>query len=249
MFSGWRFVPKTVAIVASRVASDRLGGELEDASQPIRFTEKWSFHVFDLCFPSPSLAKIGHEAFMAARHGKQPRAEDVLQAAERILRRQLRQIGVNVVPSGGHRTWQVVMRLEQNQGRSRNILDALNECVEEQEEGAAEHLLRHVELVEEWLQPSRIRPQISETRLGRLALVAAFSPALSLLRACESVYGEEATGAALPGIAALCLGSMRRYFNRPLVQQIIRQHRFRMRWRQMPSEDKGLRREGTGLCG
>ena len=239
VFSGWRFVPKTVAIVASRVASDRLGGELEDASQPIRFTEKWSFHVFDLCFPSPSLAKIGHEAFMAARQGKQPRAEDVLQAAERILRRQLRQIGVNVVPSGGHRTWQVVMRLEQNQGRSRHILDALNECVEEQEEGAAEHLLRHVELVEEWLQPSRIRPQISETRLGRLALVAAFSPALSLQRACESVYGEEATGAALPGIATLCLGSMRRYFNRPLVQQIIRQHRFRMRWRQMPSEDKG----------
>jgi uncharacterized membrane protein YkvA (DUF1232 family) len=239
VFSGWRFVPKTVAIVASRVASDRLGGESEDPSQPIRFTEKWSFHVFDLCFPSPSLAKIGHEAFMTARQGKRPRAEDVLQAAERILRRQLRQIGVNVVPSGGHRTWQVVMRLEQNQGRAGHILDALNECVEEQEEGAAEHLLRHVELIEEWLQPSRIRPQISETRLGRLALVAAFSPALSLQRACESVYGEEVTGVALPRIATLCLGSMRRYFNRPLVQQIIRQHRFRMRWRQMPSEDKG----------
>src|SRR5262249_39229053 len=154
----------------------------------------------------------GHEAFRAARQGKEPHAEDVLQAAERILRRQLRQIGVNVVPSGGHRTWQVVMRLEQSQGRSKHILDALNACVAEQEEAAAEHLLRRVELVEEWLQRSRIRPQISEARLGRLALVAAFSPALSLQRACESVYGEQATGAALPNIATLCLGSMRRYF-------------------------------------
>ena len=90
VFSGWRFVPKTVAIVASRVASDRLGGELEDPSQPVRFTEKGSFHVFDLCFPSPALAKIGHRK-AAARHGKQPRAEDAF-AAERILRRHLRRL-------------------------------------------------------------------------------------------------------------------------------------------------------------
>src|SRR5439155_1614135 len=77
---------------------------------------------------------------------------------------------------------------------------------------------------------SRSGLQISGSRLKRLALVAAFSPALSLQRAFKSVYGEEAAGAALPGIATLCLGSMRRYFNRPLVQQVIRQHRFRMRW-------------------
>jgi len=51
VFSGWRFVPKTVAIVTSHVAVDRLGGETEDASQPIRFTERSSFHVFDLCYP------------------------------------------------------------------------------------------------------------------------------------------------------------------------------------------------------
>src|SRR5262249_13709360 len=76
------------------------------------------------------------------------------------------------------------------------------------------------------------------SRLVRLALIAAFSPALSLLRACESVYGENATDAALGNIAELCLGPMRRYFNRPVVQQIIRQHRFRMRWR-LASEDAG----------
>lgn len=238
-FSGWRFVPKTVAIVTSRVASNRLGGESEEVSQPIRFTEKWSFHVFDLCFPSPSLAKAGHEAFMSVRNGGQPRAEDIVRAAERILRRQLREVGVDVVSSGGHRTWQVVMRVEQRHDRSKMIADALKDCLEQEEDAAAEHLLRHVEAVEEWLRPSRSELQITDSRLKRLALVAAFSPAISLQRACESVYGEEAAATALPGIATLCLGSMRRYFNRPLVQQVIRRHRFRMRWRQMPSEDKG----------
>jgi hypothetical protein len=239
VFSGWRFVPKTVAIVASRAAAERLGGDVEEMSQPIRFTEKWSFHVFDLCFPSPSLAKVGHEAFMAVRDENPCRAEHVVRAARRILRSQLREVGVEVVQSGGHRTWQVVMRLDQRKDASSDILNALNECVEEQEDGAAEHLLRHVESIEEWLQPSRVPLQISEMRLKRLALVAAFSPALSLQRACDSVYGEEATNAALPQIAMLCLGSMRRYLNRPIVQQVIRRHRFRMRWRQMPSEDKG----------
>jgi uncharacterized membrane protein YkvA (DUF1232 family) len=239
VFSGWRFVPKAVAIVTSRVAADRLGGEQEEMSQPIRFTEKWSFHVFDLCFPSPSLAKIGDEAFTAVRRRDRPCADDLVRSTERILRGQLRQAGVHVVSSGGHRMWQIVMRLEQHYGQSRNILGALKKCVEEQEDGAAEHLRRHVEAVDEWLQPGGSGLQISESRLTRLALVTAFSPALTLLRACESVYGEQAARAALPAIAKLCFGPMRRYFNRPLVQQVIRRHRFRMNWRQMPSEDKG----------
>ena len=163
----------------------------------------------------------------------------MLRDAERILRRQFRQIGVEVVSSGGQRSWQVVMRMEQHQGRSKTILGALNECVGDQEDGTADHLQRHVESLEEWLQPSRKRLQISESWVKRLALVAAFSPAVSLVRACQSVYGEENTAAALPAITKLCLGPMRRYFNRPHVQQAIRQHRFRLPWREMPSEDRG----------
>jgi hypothetical protein len=239
VFSGWRFVPKTVAIVASEVAAGRLGSDSENASQPLRFTEKSSFHVFDVCFPSLFLAKVGDEAFVAARRAEQPRAEDVLRDVERTLRRQFRQLGVEVVSSEGQRSWQVVMRMEQHQGRSKSILGALKECVEDQEEGMAEHLQRHVQSLEEWLQPSRKRLQISDAWFKRLALVAAFSPAVSLARACQSVYGEEDTAAALPALAALSFGAMRRYFNRPHVQQAIRQHRFRLPWREMPSEDRG----------
>lgn len=239
VFSGWRFVPKTVAIVASRVASDRIGGEPDDTSQPVRFTEKWSFHVFDLCFPSPALARIGDEAFKAVRNGKQAHANDVLKASYQTLRRRLLEAGVAIVQTGGQRSWQSVMRLERHEGRSKEILDALNECVDEQEGAAAKHLRRHTKAVEAWLRQDCGVLQLSVSRLRRLALVAAFSPALSVLRACQSAYGEGDTASAFPGVAKLCLGPMRRYFNRPLVQQVIRQHRFRMRWRQMPSRDKG----------
>lgn len=131
------------------------------------------------------------------------------------------------------------MRIEQSHGRAKAILEALHQCVAEQEDATAEHLLRHVEAVEEFLRPSRSVLQLSEARLERLALVAAFSPALSVHRACASVFGGEATDAELSQMAALCLGPMRRYFNRSLVQQVIRGHRFRMPWRQMPAEDRG----------
>ena len=125
--------------------------------------------------------------------------------ATRILRRQLRQVGIDIVSSGGQRTWQVVMRLEQHYGHSDDILHALNQCVREQEEGAADHLKRHVEEVKHWLGPSHSGLQISERRLKRLALVAVFSPAVSLLRACESVYGVQAATAEFPRVAAVCL--------------------------------------------
>jgi Type III restriction enzyme, res subunit len=239
VFSGWRFVPKTVAIVTSRVATDRFVGDLDDTSQPFRFTEKGSYHVFDVCFPSPALATIGHEALLAVRQGEQPRAHDVIQAAERLLRRQFRTLGVEVVKAGGQRPWQIAMRLEQHQGRSRPILDALEACADEQEDGAAAHLRQHAETIAEWLRASRTRLQISEAHLSRLALIASFSPAVSVLRACDSVYGDAVTGSALSSVATLCLGPMRRYFNRPHVQQVIRHHRFLMRGRLVPAEDGG----------
>ena len=67
------------------------------------------------------------------------------------------------------------MQMEQHQGPVPDHSGAFNECIEDQEEGPAEHLQRHIELLEEWLQPSRIRLQISESWLKRLALVATFS--------------------------------------------------------------------------
>jgi hypothetical protein len=240
VFSGWRFVPKTVAILASAAASDRLKLDHEEASkQPIRFTEKWSWHVFDLCLPSPALAAIGDKAFREAVNAGNASAEDVISRTERILREELLKAKVSVVATGGHRAWEVVMRLESAAGYGERIKASLEKAVDQEEEGAAEHLERHKRELASWLRHDAAGLEISEGRIRRLSLVAAFSPALALFRACESVYGEAAALDSLADMTAVCMGAMRRYFNRPIVQRVIRQHRFRLAWRQMPVEDRG----------
>lgn len=238
VFSGWRFVPKTVAIIASRVATDRMGGELESPTQPLRFSERRSFHAFDACFPSPVLARVGDEAYLALLHeGTGQDALRVVREAERRLRLLLHANGVPVVPSGGDPTWRVAMRLESAEGRGRLLKDALDAWdSDEREDGATEAVVQHREWAKEWLADEESPVRVSEGRVQRLALIAAFSPANCVLRSVQSVFPEEEGAEALPTIAALCLGPMRRYFNRPHVQQVIRQHRFRMPWRQMTAE-------------
>lgn len=223
-FSGWRFVPKAIAIIASRVATERVGGEPEDPTQPIRFTDKRSFHVFDVCMPSRALARIADLALSRARESGLPTADEVLVNTVVLLRERLLQAGIEVVPNGGDPVWQVAMRLEQAEGWAGSIVNAMEACADEEE---ADNLLRHSEYVQDWLDDDASRLEISEARFRHLALVAAFSPAVSLLRACESVYGVGEINA-LPDLMRVCLGAMRRYFNRPLVQQIIRNHEIRL---------------------
>jgi hypothetical protein len=115
VFSGWRFVPKAVAIVASRAAIDRLAPQEGEATQPLRFTERRSFHVFDVCFPAPTLAQVGHEAMSELLSVGLPEAEDVLGATQRLLMARLLDAGIRVVPQGGSSLWAVVMRLEQKE--------------------------------------------------------------------------------------------------------------------------------------
>ena len=114
VFSGWRFVPKAVAIIASCVATERMGGEIETPTQPLRFTERRSFHAFDVCLPSPVLTAIGEAAYQTVRiPGATGQALDVVAAAESELRRRLDECGVPVVEGGGgDSTWRVAMRLE-----------------------------------------------------------------------------------------------------------------------------------------
>jgi hypothetical protein len=235
VFSGWRFVPKTVAIVTSRVASDRTEGEMEDATQPLRFSDKRSFHTFDVCFPSPLLARAGAEAYRAVLRGSaNPAVGEVVNSAARNLRASLRALGVQVIEHGGDPTWRVVLASEQLAGGDRLIENALDAWASDAgRDGESETVAQHREWAQEWLCDVARPVRISEARLGRLALIAAFSPASCLLRSLESVYPGEEVATGFDEVGAICLGSMRRYFNRPHVQQLIRSHRSRMPWRQM----------------
>ena len=100
------------------------------------------------------------------------------------------------------------------------------------------HESQHRAWAREWLGDHRSPLRISEARVRRLALVAAFSPATCVLRAVQSVFPDEGDAEPVKRVASLCLGPMRRYFNRPHVQQIIRHHRFRIPWRQLADDDR-----------
>jgi hypothetical protein len=230
VFSGWRFVPKAVAVLVSRAASDRFGGDPESPTQPLRFSEKRSFHVFDVCFPSPVLARAG-QAFVHRGNRGTLTARDVVDAAAQALRAELTAAGVDVVERGGDPTWQVVFRLERHAGNASLVAPSLRRWATEDEDGAAGVIGEHADRALEWLGTSSARLELSESRLQHLALVAAFSPGCVVLRALQEVYGEDAAADAFDRTVSVCLGPMRRYFNRPHVQQIIRHHDFRLRWR------------------
>lgn len=251
VFSGWRFVPKTVAIIASRVAENRLGGQEENPTQPLRFSERRSFHAFDVCFPSPALAEVGEAAHLECLAGEASKAGEVVEVAVRLLRSRLKVAGIQVVSKAGDPIWQVVMRLERKEGRAAAMRESLEAWVQNEGDGnASDPVLQHKDWAAEWLSEDRPRLELSEVRLRHLALVAAFSPANCVLRALRSVYGDDEAKQSLRVVMSLCLGPMRRYFNRPHVQQIIRQHRFRMQWRQMSGESEpGFAERTLVYCG
>lgn len=56
VFSGWRFVPKAVAVITSQIVTNRLGAIDESPTQPLRFaSDRLAFHPLDVCFPSVAL--------------------------------------------------------------------------------------------------------------------------------------------------------------------------------------------------
>lgn len=240
VFSGWRFVPKAVAVIASQIATERMGG-LDDApSQPLRFSDRLSFHTLDICFPSVALAEIGNQAYRSVlKQAENAGAQDVLKAAESVLRRWLIDYGVNVGRGPSDPIWRVAMRLESRVRSSEDIeqsLDAWERSTIANDSSDA--IAQHRERLSSWAADDATPVRLSETRLERLALIAAFSPACCLLRSMTSVFPDEDLSSFLPHATEAALGALRRYFNRPHVQQVVRRHSFRMPWRPSVAQDE-----------
>lgn len=224
VFSGWRFVPKAIAVVVSNEAAKRLKARKEDSRQPLRFTEKWSFHVFDTCFPSWALASLVNvRAPLASVAPGTISGEELVESACKVLRARLTEVGVTVAPTGADRLWRAISRLEATSihadvarfGLSQlcGPVDATTDATE-----------RHRDQFLAWLDDTDSIIRISESDLRHLARIAVASPAISLLRALLSVFDERDVSNSLPKIVQLCFGELRTYFNRPLVQQAIRRY-------------------------
>jgi hypothetical protein len=240
VFSGWRFVPKAVAVITSQIVTNRLGDIDESPTQPLRFaSDRVAFHPLDVCFPSVALADAGDEAYRSVvLRAANATAEGVLAETASVLRRKLEDNGISIVNGQGDPIWRVVMRLE---GRlhGRDDVEAMLDAWQEGDAATegSHTIAQHRQQLSEWLDDVSTTVRLAESRVRRLALVAAFSPACCLLRAIRSVFPDEGLGDYLPRAADVTLGALRRYFNKVHVQQVIRTHQFRMPWRSAVVDD------------
>jgi len=218
VFSGWRFVPKAIALLTSHEAEQRIAprGRLWEAEDrpPLRFTEKGSYHIFDLCFPSPMLAQLVEPSSFAY---EELTSKQVLKRTRKALKESLTKAGVVIADTNRSPLWQVVARLEKY--KSTFVHVQLKQSSSYQGVDTTERFEEHVDAFVDWMnddEPLRI----SEKRLTHLARIVAFSPAIALLRAFWSTF-PSTKGQVPTGVVDLCFGALRSYFNRRTVRAII----------------------------
>ena len=218
VFSGWRFVPKAIALLTSHEAEQRIAlrGRLWEADDrpPLRFTEKGSYHIFDVCFPSPALAQIMEPSSLAH---EELTAKELLKRTRKALKESLTKAGVVIADTSRSPLWQVVARLEKNTSTFVDV--QLKESSSYKGEDTTERFEEHVDTFISWMnddEPLRI----SEERVTHLARIVAFSPAIALLRAFWSTF-PSAKGQVPTGMVDLCFGAVRSYFNRRTVRAIV----------------------------
>jgi hypothetical protein len=219
VFSGWRFVPTAVAAVISDVAARRLRVTKDDQSQPLRFTDKWSFHVFDACYPSLALANlVDPRPSSSSAEGRS--SEEVVALARTGLRGMLADARISVATTGSHPVWQAIARLEAMHGGvgARASLLAWTSP----EDATSGSMERHRDRFVNWIDDRSAEICINEADLDRMARIAVGSPAVCLTRSLASVFDASEFNAARHALLQLCFGNQRAYYNRPVVQQAIR---------------------------
>ena len=228
LFSGWRFVPKAVSVICSKYAARNFSA-MQGKSAPLSLNKKKSFPVFSVCFPSIALSKIGQDVYaIIKKTNLQFTSAELKLQAEDELRFKLKEVNVNVVRKKNRNAsvlWRAIMRLENKEDQKELTLRALKEWPKSDE--APEGPTKHVKWIEEWFNDTEPVISISKSQLGMMAQLALFSPANCLLRAFQSKYKDEWENnrdKMYLGILKLCFGSMRRYYNKPYVQQIIKDH-------------------------
>lgn len=231
VFSHWRFVPKSIAVMASLEVEQRLGGESKlDLSPPLTFPKERSYYAFEVCWPSPYLADRVNVVELVKKFGAGCSIQKLRNEVKRMLRADLEKNGVKIIKAGGDELWQVVALLDGQTEHNGEIEYALEKLARtKRSEAISIHIRGYANRYLDWLLTEYDEISLSERNLDILVDIALFSPAVSALRAIRSVVDLGDHG--FSHVVDLCLGSLRTYFNKPLVQRIIRlskpgQHRY-----------------------
>ena len=222
VFSHWRFVPKAVAILTSHELRRRariLHSKVE--SSPIRFAGKLAFYPFDACYPSPVLAKSVNQLAVAFQNCQEIEHQVTYREARKAIKELLAHSRIEETPSSNATFWQIVARIESRSHYASSVRQAM-ENTEVGRQGESEYYPPHRDKYLEWMEDQDTPLKITPRWLERLTMVALFSPAVCLLRSVWSVFEQEDD--VLGHVYNLCVNQLRNYFNKPLVQGIIRRN-------------------------
>lgn len=229
IFSHWRFVPKAISILTSHEALRRVerpvaSGRRKQASSPLQFREEISFHVFDTCYPSMALAHCVSQI-------PSPKAGKTLFATARgKILELLKRSGVHRGKTRTAPLWKILARVEARSGHHREITNALENSRGWKTDETSEHFRTHAKQYLRWMEDelqadSSTKLTISPKWIDRLTHIALYSPAVSVMRSFLSVFPHTEESAGMWGeVLKFCLGPLRHYLNKRLVQTIIRRH-------------------------
>ena len=211
-------MPKAIALLTSHEAEQRIAprGRLWDGDDrpPLHFTEKGLFHIFDVCLPSPALARLINPSAIAS---DDLTAKELLRRTQQSLEQALIDASVQVTDTSNSPIWKAVARLERHSNSS--ICGALQKNIAYNGHDITERFAEHVDTFAGWMD-DKDSLRISRNRLKHLARIAAFSPAISLLRAFWTTF-PDSSGEVHESLIDLCFGSLRSYFNRRTVRAIV----------------------------
>jgi hypothetical protein len=233
VFSHWRFVPKTISYVLSNEVERMLGiiNKSKD-SNPLQFGDKTSFYHFDVCYPSLVLALRVNQAKLAAEAGGESSPADMMTKVEKIIRELLKESGISIGKARRTPFWKVMARIEGRSKYSETIWDAFSGVnIKARGRKRGETLpSRYVDLFGNWMDDDA-ELSVSRKEVRKLADIALYSPAVSVLRTLLACFHDTSASeddrtrfleTSLPLVMNLCMNQLRNYFNRDLVQAVIR---------------------------
>lgn len=223
VFSHWRFVPKAVSVMTSQEAQRRIGRfRRRFQSSPLQFRERIAFYPFDVCYPSLALARCVDQVQLRRNLGQEPTDKQLLAAARKQVEAMLVAAGVRIGTTRTAPLWKIMARVESRSEHASQIKTSWVQASSWEAEDTSKYLPEHADLYLEWMDDDSPLT-ISPVWVNRLALIALYSPAVSLLRAFRSVYPAHPPEV-WSNVLDFCLGSLRHYFNKRMVQTIIRRH-------------------------
>lgn len=223
IFSHWRFVPKAVSVLTSQEALKRFGRSRRRLqSTPLQFREKVAFYPFDACYPSPVLANCVNQLRLQRNGADLPTGKLLFAAARREIQTVLEKSGVHLGKARTAPLWKIMARVESRSPFAAQIRDGLVLAHRWKSSETSEYLPKHSKQYLAWMDDSTPL-SISPIWLDRLTNIALYSPAVSLLRSFLSIFPEP-PAEEWANVLKFCIGPLRHYFNKRLVQTIIRRN-------------------------